>query len=213
MALSQEEFRSQFAKRLEEMETKFQERLERALAEEKTVLMAEFGGRASSSTGKEPQVGNSSPLVINIEDGVSKTAAENENQELKKRLETLERSMTQLKTHKKLVDMDSLSLFPEVRLPAKFKMPEMDKFDGTTCPKTHLRMYVGALQPFGLGDELLALLFQQSLTGATMRWFVGLDKTKINMGRCLPCLRRSVSLQPGGGRYQARVGNYSSGGK
>ena len=179
MALSQEEFRSHFAKRLEEMEAKFQERLERAVAEQKTALMAEFGGKASSLTGKEPQVGNSSPPVINIEDGVSRTAAEIENLELKKRLETLERSMTALKTHKELVDMDSLSLFPEARLPAKFKMPEMDKFDGTTCPKTHLRMYVGALQPFGLGDELLAQLFQQSLTGAAMRWFVGLDKTKI----------------------------------
>src|ERR1041384_343489 len=33
--------------------------------------------------------------------------------------------------------------------------------------------------PFGLGDELLAQLFQQSLTGTTMRWFFGLDKTKI----------------------------------
>ena len=126
MALSQEEFKNQFAKMLEEMEAKFQERLERALAEQKTALMAEFGGKVSSSTGKEPQVGNSSPPVINIEDGMSKTAAEIENQELKKRLETLERSMTQLKTHKELVDMDSLSLFPEARLPAKFKMPEMD---------------------------------------------------------------------------------------
>ena len=87
--------------------------------------------------------------------------------------------MNALKTHKELVDMDSLSLFLEARLPAKFKMPNMDKFDGTTCPKTHFRMYMGALQPFGLGDELLAQLFQQSLTGAALRWFVGLDKTKI----------------------------------
>ena len=68
------------------MEAKFQERLERALAEQKTAQMDKFGGRASSSTGKEPQVGDSSPPVINIEDGVSKTAAKVENQELKKRL-------------------------------------------------------------------------------------------------------------------------------
>src|ERR1041384_1007900 len=87
MTLLQEEFRNQFAKRLEEMEAKFQERLERALAEQKTALMAEFGGRASSSTGKEPQVGDFSPSVINIKDGVSKTATKIENQEVKKRLE------------------------------------------------------------------------------------------------------------------------------
>ena len=39
---------------------------------------------------------------------MSKTAAEVENQELKKRLETLERSMNALKTHKELVDMVTL---------------------------------------------------------------------------------------------------------
>ena len=30
-----------------------------------------------------------------------------------------------------LVDYDSLSLFPNARLPPKFKMPNLDKFDGT----------------------------------------------------------------------------------
>ena len=54
----------------------------------------------------------------------------------------------------------------------------MDKFDGTTCLKTHLKMYVGTLNPLGVTNELLAQLFQQSLTGPALRWFVGMDNAK-----------------------------------
>ena len=43
------------------------------------------------------------------------------------------------------MDYQSLSLFPNVRLPPKFKMPTLDKFDGTGCPKSHLKMYVRAM--------------------------------------------------------------------
>ena len=32
-----------------------------------------------------------------------------------------------------LMDYDYLSLFPNARLPPKFKMPTLDKFDGTGC--------------------------------------------------------------------------------
>ena len=37
-----------------------------------------------------------------------------------------------------LMDYQSLSLFPDVRLHPKFKMPVLDKFDGTGYPKSHL---------------------------------------------------------------------------
>ena len=40
------------------------------------------------------------------------------------------------KAHKmeELMDYDSLSLFPNARLPPKFKMLTLDKFDGTQSP-------------------------------------------------------------------------------
>ena len=38
-----------------------------------------------------------------------------------------------------LMDYQSLSFFPDVRLPPKFKMPTLDKFDETGCPKSHLK--------------------------------------------------------------------------
>ena len=62
-----------------------------------------------------------------------------------------------------LIDYQSLSLFPDVRLPPKFKMPTLDKFDGTSYPKSHLKMYMRAMQPLGAAEELLAQMFQNTL--------------------------------------------------
>ena len=54
------------------------------------------------------------------------------------------------------MDYDSLSLFPNARLPPKFKMPTMDKFDGTSCVKSYLKTYIRAMQPLGVTKEVLA---------------------------------------------------------
>ena len=44
-----------------------------------------------------------------------------------------------------LMDYQTFSLFPNVRLPPKFKMPVSDKFDGTDCPQSQLKMYMRAM--------------------------------------------------------------------
>ena len=67
------------------------------------------------------------------------------------------------------IDYQSLSLFPNVRLLPKFKMPALDKFDGTGCPKSHLKMDIRAMQPLGATEEMLAQMFQNILTGATLQ--------------------------------------------
>ena len=54
-----------------------------------------------------------------------------------------------------LIDYQSLSLFPNMRLLSKFKMPVLDKFDGTGYPKSHLKMYMRVMQPSGATKEML----------------------------------------------------------
>ena len=76
------------------------------------------------------------------------------------------------------MDYQSLSLFPNVRLSPKFKMPTLDKFDGTGCLKSHLKMYIRAMQLLGATEELLAQMFQNTLTGAALRWFLNLDDAR-----------------------------------
>jgi hypothetical protein len=39
-----------------------------------------------------------------------------------------------------VMDLHSLSLFTKARLPLKFKMPSLDKFNGMGCPVIHLKM-------------------------------------------------------------------------
>ena len=74
-----------------------------------------------------------------------------------------------------LMDYDSLSLFPNERLPPKFKMPNLDKFDGTGYPKSYLKMYMRAMRPLGATKEVLTQMFQSTLTESVLRWFLNLD--------------------------------------
>ena len=53
-----------------------------------------------------------------------------------------------------LRDYQSLSLFLDIRLPPKFKMLVLEKFDGIGYPKSHLKMYMRAMQPLGATEEM-----------------------------------------------------------
>ena len=144
----------------------------KALKEQEERLMAKIEEKNAEDSASESQQSDQEEEEPHKKEDL-------ESRKMKERLEMLEKSLAALKTHGDTVNIDSLSLFPKARLPSKFNMPVMDKFNGTTCPKTHLKMYVGALNPHGLSNELLAQLFQQSLTGAALNWFMSLDLTRI----------------------------------
>ena len=84
-----------------------------------------------------------------------------------------------------LMDYQSLSLSPGVRLPPKCKMSVLDKFDDTNYPKSHLKMYMRAMKPLGATEEMLAQMFQNTLTGATLRWFLNIEDKSKKLGRHL----------------------------
>ncbi|KAL0015608.1 hypothetical protein SO802_002677 [Lithocarpus litseifolius] len=77
-----------------------------------------------------------------------------------------------------LMDYESLSLFPDVRLPPNFKIPTLDKFDGTGCLKSHLKIYMRATQPLGATDEVLIQMFQNTLIRVAFRLFLNLDDAR-----------------------------------
>ncbi|XP_057952983.1 uncharacterized protein LOC131147239 [Malania oleifera] len=60
-------------------------------------------------------------------------------------------------------------LAPNVVLPQKFKMPDFEKFDGTTCPQTHLRMYFQSMVAYADNEKLMMHCFRSSLTGTAVR--------------------------------------------
>lgn len=56
---------------------------------------------------------------------------------------------------------------PNVVLPTKFKVPEFEKYDGSSCPKSHIIMYCRKMAVYVHDDKLLIHSFQDSLTGLT----------------------------------------------
>ena len=64
---------------------------------------------------------------------------------INERINKVEEMIKRARKMEDLMDYQSLSLFPDVRLPPKFKMPTLNKFDRTSCPKSHLKMYKRAM--------------------------------------------------------------------
>ncbi|KAL0008443.1 hypothetical protein SO802_009945 [Lithocarpus litseifolius] len=55
---------------------------------------------------------------------------------INERINEMEEMIKRARKMEDLIDHQSLSLFLDVRLPPKFKMPTSDKFDRTGCPKS-----------------------------------------------------------------------------
>ncbi|KAK2361287.1 hypothetical protein QL285_086452 [Trifolium repens] len=72
-----------------------------------------------------------------------------------------------------------LCLVPNVVIPHKFKVPDFEKYKGSTCPRAHLVMYARKMSTQTDNDKLLIHYFQDSLTGAVLRWYMVLDSTDI----------------------------------
>lgn len=61
--------------------------------------------------------------------------------------------------------MAELCLVPDVVIPQKFKVPDFDKYKGTTCPKNHLKMYCRKMGAYVKDEKLLMLFFKRVWLG------------------------------------------------
>ncbi|GAU49842.1 hypothetical protein TSUD_408110 [Trifolium subterraneum] len=77
-------------------------------------------------------------------------------------------------------DAHELCLVPDVVVPHKFKVPNFEKYKGSTCPKAHLIMYARKMSTQTSNDKLLIHYFQDSLTGAALRWYMDLDRVNVS---------------------------------
>ncbi|GAU30910.1 hypothetical protein TSUD_381250 [Trifolium subterraneum] len=60
------------------------------------------------------------------------------------------------------------------------KVPDFEKYKGSTCPKAHLIMYARKMSTQTSNDKLLIHYFQDSLTGAALRWYMDLDRANVS---------------------------------
>ena len=68
------------------------------------------------------------------------------------------------------LDFDDLGLISGVVIPHKFKIPVFVKYDGVSCPKLHLKLYVHKIQPHTTDKKLRVHFFQESLAGTQLEW-------------------------------------------
>ncbi|XP_016681162.1 uncharacterized protein [Gossypium hirsutum] len=113
------------------------------------------------------------------------------NEELPKQLEErckwLEGKFNAMEVTKSYrgIDAKELSLVLDLVLPHKFKMPEFEKYNGTSCPKAHITMFCRRMAGYVNNDQLLIHYFQDSLTGAASKWYNQLSRSVIGSWRDL----------------------------
>ena len=74
-------------------------------------------------------------------------------------------------------DFDDMMQFDGDKLPDKFKMPQLQKFDGTEDPRIHLSQYMTTMSTTKAPMLVVSRLFVMSLEGMAVNWYHGLEKS------------------------------------
>ncbi|XP_077237271.1 uncharacterized protein LOC143878941 [Tasmannia lanceolata] len=125
-----------------------------------------------------------SPVEIDLEDeqyvGEYYVPPVNKENELFDKYEKMARDIESMKVQaSKGFDISEFLMSPNAVFPPKFKAPDYDKYDGTGCPRNHVRWFITLSQQHGLSREQMAHLFPMSLIGVAKRWFLRLKPEEI----------------------------------
>ena len=74
-------------------------------------------------------------------------------------------------------DFDDMMQLDGDKLPDKFKMPQLQKFDGTGDPRIHLSQYTTTMSTTKALMSVVARLFVLSLESMAVNWYHGLKKS------------------------------------
>ncbi|RVW61212.1 hypothetical protein CK203_020603 [Vitis vinifera] len=85
-------------------------------------------------------------------------------------MDRLEQGLRQLRTSDKAITWEDFNGVPMASLPAKFRMPEIERYTGIGCPRIHLRLYSTIMRAHGLNGAQMIMLLPMSLSGAAQRW-------------------------------------------
>ncbi|CAL5198001.1 unnamed protein product [Lathyrus oleraceus] len=111
-------------------------------------------------------------LVVNAE--------QPQDEEIAKRCCVLEKRFKAIEG-KDTVELNALDmcLVPGLVIPTKFKAPEFEKYKGDGCPKHHLVMFYRKMTSHVHDDKLMIHCFQDSLTGASLSWYMKLERNHV----------------------------------
>ncbi|GAU40821.1 hypothetical protein TSUD_398050, partial [Trifolium subterraneum] len=77
------------------------------------------------------------------------------------------------------IDALDMCLVPDVVVPPKFKTPDFEKYKGLQCPKIHLKRFCTKMSAHITNEKLMMHVFQDSLSGASLDWYMQLERTQI----------------------------------
>ncbi|PKI61416.1 hypothetical protein CRG98_018190 [Punica granatum] len=90
------------------------------------------------------------------------------------------------------------SLFLDMRLPPKIKVPEFQKYHSTTDPRHHLRHHRGKMLQYWDYEEFVIHTFQDSLARTALDWYMSLKAVYPHVGGPLKQIHRPVQVLCGG---------------
>ncbi|KAL3726912.1 hypothetical protein ACJRO7_031765 [Eucalyptus globulus] len=134
-----------------------------------------ISGPSTSDDSSKEKITNVPQIVVDDEVQVIPSAVPKTEQE--KRLIKIEEKLKQLQGSFSQ-DPTDLSHYAKIKMPKKFKMPDFEKYDGTSCPKIHLQTYVVRMTQYVDNIPLMIQQFQASLTGPSLQWYI---MKKINL--------------------------------
>ncbi|KAA0032021.1 Gag-pro-like protein [Cucumis melo var. makuwa] len=129
----------------------------------------------------------SDPISTLITEGGKKIS---EEQGSRRRMEFLEERLRAIEGADMYgsIDATQLCLISDVVIPPKFKTPDFEKYNGTTCPKSHLVMYCRKMSAYAHDDKLLICCFQDSLVGPASRWYMQFDGSQVHSRLNMPTI-------------------------
>ncbi|XP_050909513.1 uncharacterized protein LOC127123326 [Lathyrus oleraceus] len=102
------------------------------------------------------------------------------HENLRENVETIEKRLRAMEGDQIFgVAAREIFLVSRLMIPAKFKTPNLDQHKGATCPKSHLIIYYRKMAAHVDNDKLMINYFQDSLKGASSKWYLTLDQTRI----------------------------------
>ncbi|KAL6328557.1 hypothetical protein AAG906_038752 [Vitis piasezkii] len=112
------------------------------------------------------------PIFTTIDDMIALTEQE-------ARVERLEARMRQIRLQDRGLTWDDRDGIPAASLPAKFRMPDIERYSGIGCLKIHLRLYSTVMRAHGIDDAQLVALFPMSLSRVAQRWFASVEPSRL----------------------------------
>ena len=132
------------------------------------------------SSGQEQDLEGSSMDPFRIEKLNEGLSLQSNAIKLQQRHDSLEQRLKAVENQNTLkgLNPNDLNLVFDLVIPPHFKMPRFEKYDETSCPEMHLIMYYNKMTVHAHNEKLLIHIFQESLTGATSKWYLRLKRNQ-----------------------------------